>query len=58
MSSGIFAILLPFGVLLASLGYAYALITSNADDPKLRLMESLFHLANDRETPSQHRHAA
>ena len=47
MFGDVFAILLPFGVLFVAAGFAYALSTSKAEDPKLRLLDSLIRLVND-----------
>ena len=48
----------PAAVLLLALAYAVALNRREAPDPKLELMDSLFRLVADSETPHVHRSAA
>ena len=46
------------GLLLLAAGYCYVLSTTNGEDPKFRLLNSLLRSANNETTHSQHRHAA
>ena len=56
--SGWISTLFPVGILLFAAGYAYSLTRSNAQDPKLALLDRLLHLASDEDADFHQRHAA
>jgi len=50
MCGGIFATVLPVGLLLVTVVFVYLLNQSNAEDPKFGFLESLLRAANEEVT--------
>ena len=58
MFSGSFETLVMVGMLLLTIAYAYVLSRSNAEDPKLKMLNSILRSVNDERPHVQHRRAA
>ena len=53
-----FETLVPAGMLLLTIAYAYLLSRSSAEDPKLKMLNSILRSVDDERPDVQHRRAA
>jgi len=57
MSDGALATVLPVGLLLGAVAFAYVLSRSKGEDPKLNLLDSLFRAVSEERSDSRQRPA-